>query len=172
MKMRIWYKGSGIRRFGCTCDRNDDPGDICNGDMLRCEGAIQAHPTWQRICEDHRDVREADAKRIMEIIEGTRDFREEPEAETIGMFHACLLTKDEYAIYVIDKILNTFGVAGYKLEACGDGEDKYVSYCKTGRMYNRTVIYFEGAYYLASEEDIRNTANSIQEDQRCVEQVD
>jgi len=76
-----WFHSFGMRRIGCICDFNDPPTDRCQDDILRCNGAAQAVPSWQRIEHHFRDIDEADAKEIMGLIDGSIDAFEHPVTE-------------------------------------------------------------------------------------------
>ncbi len=155
-----WFTSSGMRRLGCTCDFNDAPGMRCQDDVLRCNGAVQAQPSVDRLMHWMKDVDEDMAKAVMAIITGTIDVDELPQFDELYReMHG-----EPSKIMVIDKLIGTCGVEIVSIGEEADFDSPVFAYCNTGDMYVRTVVEYEGEFYLASYEDCRKSAASIQQE--------
>lgn len=141
-------------RIGCTCEPDCEA--PCTEEEARCQGARRTAPSLSRV-QRLSDLTNDEAGAIWGLISGDLDPYEDDRLSRYAWWEGDLMRnrhRTHATMLVIDKILRTHGVESECLSADPD-DGPWATYCNTGDMYARTVVEFQGEYYLASWEDLR-----------------
>ena len=166
-----WFHSFGVRRPGCTCDYNMPRSMRCNDEWMRCQGAVNARIIVSSLILAFRDVDEALAMEIVNIIEGNSAGGEDPvynheklprrlwwENETMRNRN-----RTHAALELLNILLEMHGVE-VETFSDQDGDEVVVSYLNTGDQYALTIIEMGDEFFLASWDDIQKMAAASDEE--------
>lgn len=166
-----WFHSFGVRRPGCDCDFNMPSTMRCNDDVIRCNGALRCRILVSSLIKDFRDVDEALALEIVNIIEGNSAGGEDPVFDhpklPRRLYYENETMRNRRRVYTILELLNVLlemhGVE-HEVFSDQDGDEVLVNYLNTGDQYARTVCEMDGEFFLASWDDIQKMAASSDEE--------